>query len=249
MRGGRVAAVAGIVLLSLAVVGAVGYTVVTVNGADRDAGDAVWTFPKASSEKAESGAKPTGLAAALVPYTPDDGWSQGPDIAQYGHDTAFTGAQATALRKEALKDLPLKQRKPLEKAIDKQHTKGLAMRSYVSTNQQATGYTDKASTVDIVLAQIETHGGGTERVPLPERVPRRPRRLPGRPEDQGLQERRVLPLAEGPRGKARHDLLLRLPGRSPRLPHGGILQADADLRHRPPAQRTTRPHQGPGEAV
>lgn len=155
VRKGRIAAIAGVVLLSLAVVGAVGYTVVTVNGADRDAGDAVWTFPKVSSEKAEGAATPSGLAAALVPYSPDDGWSQGPDIAEYGHDTAFSGKQATALRKEALKDLPLKQRKPLEKAIDKQHTKGLAMRSYASSDQQATGYTDKASTVDIVLAQIE----------------------------------------------------------------------------------------------
>ena len=154
VRGGRIAAIAGVVLLSLAVVGGVGYTVVTVNGADRDAGDAVWTFPKVSSEKAEGAAKPTELAAALVPYTLDDGWSEGPDIAEYGYDTAFTGAQATALRKEALKELPLKQRKPLEKAIDKQHTKGLAMRSYVSSNQQALGYTDKASTVNIVLSQI-----------------------------------------------------------------------------------------------
>ncbi|MGW3312298.1 hypothetical protein ACWDG9_37590 [Streptomyces sp. NPDC001073] len=153
VRKGRIAAIAGVVLLSLAVVGAVGYTVVTVNGADRDAGDAVWAFPKASSEKAESAVKPTGLAAALVPYGPD-GWSQGPDIAQYGYDTSFTGTQAAALRKEALKDLPLKQRKPLEKAIDKQHTKGLAMRSYVSTDEQSSVYTDKASTVNIVLAQI-----------------------------------------------------------------------------------------------
>ncbi|MFF5305062.1 hypothetical protein ACFY5F_37485 [Streptomyces sp. NPDC013161] len=153
VRKGRIAAVAGVVLLSLAVVGAVGYTVVTVNGADRDAGDAVWKFPKVSAEKAEGAARPTGLAAALVPYGPD-GWSQGPDLAEYGHDVAFTGAQATALRKEALKELPAKQRKPLEKAIDKQHTKGLAMRSYVSTDEQASVYTDKASTVSIVLAQI-----------------------------------------------------------------------------------------------
>ncbi|WP_405972710.1 hypothetical protein OG496_26845 [Streptomyces sp. NBC_00988] len=154
VRKGRIAAVAGVVLLSLAVAGGVGYTVVTVNGADRDAGDVVWTFPKVSEEKATGTAKATGLAAALVPYGLDDGWSEGPDIAQYGYDTSFTGAQATALRKEALKELPLKQRKPLEKEIDKQHTKGLAMRSYVSTNQQSTGYTNKAATVNIVLAQI-----------------------------------------------------------------------------------------------
>lgn len=153
VRGGRIAAIAGVVLLSLAVVGGVRYTVVTVNGADRDAGDAVWKFPKSSTEKAVGTVKASGLAAALVPYGPD-GWSQGPDIAEYGYDTAFTGAQAAALRKEALRELPLKQRKPLEKEIDKQHTKGLAMRSYVSTDEQASVYTDKASTVNIVLAQI-----------------------------------------------------------------------------------------------
>ncbi|MFG2371277.1 hypothetical protein ACGFY9_07350 [Streptomyces sp. NPDC048504] len=153
VRKGRIAAIAGAVLLVVAVVGAAGYTVVTVNGADRDAGDAVWKFPKVSTEKAEGAAKPTGLAAALVPYGPD-GWSQGPDLAEYGHDVAFTGAQAAALRKESLKELPAKQRKPLEKEIDKQHTKGLAMRSYVSTDEQASVYTDKASTVSIVLAQI-----------------------------------------------------------------------------------------------
>ncbi|WP_406456826.1 hypothetical protein OH768_24070 [Streptomyces sp. NBC_01622] len=152
VRRGRIAAIAGAALLAVAVIGGVGYTVVTVNGADRDAGDAVWTLPKVSSEKAVGG-RPSTLAAALVPYGPD-GWSQGPDIAEYGHDVDFTGAQAAALRKESLKELPAKQRKPLEKEIDKQHTKGLAMRSYVSTDEQASVYTDKASTVSIVLAQI-----------------------------------------------------------------------------------------------
>ncbi|MEU1270839.1 hypothetical protein [Streptomyces sp. NPDC005799] len=154
VRRRRIAAIAAAVLLGLAVVGGIGYTVVTVYGADRDAGDAVWNFPKASAERAGGTARATGLAAALVPYGPD-GWSQGPDIGEYGHDAAFTGAQAAELRKESLKGLPRKEREPLEKAIDKQHTKGLAMRSYVSTEEQASIYTDKASTVSIVLAQIE----------------------------------------------------------------------------------------------
>ncbi|MEV0741060.1 hypothetical protein AB0I51_35150 [Streptomyces sp. NPDC050549] len=152
VRRGRIAAIAGATLLAVAVIGGVGFTVVAVNGADRDAGDAVWTLPKVTAEKA-TGGRPSALAAALVPYGPD-GWSQGPDIAEYGHDVDLTGAQATALRKDALKELPLKQRVPLEKQIDKQHTKGLAMRSYVSTDAQASVYTDKASTVSIVLAQI-----------------------------------------------------------------------------------------------
>ncbi|MGW3104964.1 hypothetical protein [Streptomyces sp. NPDC001100] len=152
VRRGRIAAIAGAALLAVAVIGGVGFTVVTVNGADRDAGDAVWKLPKVTSEKAV-GAKPSALSAALVPYGPD-GWSQGPDIAEYGHDVDFTGAQATALRKDELKELPLKQRRLLDKEIDKQHTKGLAMRSYVSTDEQASVYTDKASTVSIVLAQI-----------------------------------------------------------------------------------------------
>ncbi|WP_030596054.1 hypothetical protein [Streptomyces fulvoviolaceus] len=153
VRRGRIAAVAGSVLLAVAVIGGVGYTVVTVDGADRDAGAPVWKFPKAQAEKART-TSAKGLAGLLVPYGAD-GWSRGPDIGEFGYDAQLSGAQATALRKESLSGLPRTQRKQLEKQIDKQGIKGIAMRSYVSTDQLSSVYTDRASTVTIQLAQLE----------------------------------------------------------------------------------------------
>ncbi|MEU9170924.1 hypothetical protein AB0D34_24490 [Streptomyces sp. NPDC048420] len=150
---GRVAAVVGSVVLAVAVVAGVGYTVVTVDGADRDAGAPVWKFPKnqAAGEKA---AAAKGLSAMLVPYGAD-GWSRGPDIGEYGYDAELSGAKATALRKESLSGLPRTQRKELEKQIDKQRLTGIAMRSYLSTDELSSVYTDRASTVTIELVQLD----------------------------------------------------------------------------------------------
>ncbi|MGW1724785.1 hypothetical protein ACWCQK_17830 [Streptomyces sp. NPDC002306] len=152
-RKGRIAAVAGSVLLAGAVVAGVGYTVVTVNGADRDAGAPVWKFPK---PQADTGAAPArkGLAGLLVAYG-TDGWSKGPDIAVYGADVQLSGAQATALRKQALVDLPRTRRKRLEREIDKQRTTGMAMRSYYSQKPGSFGNEDIYA-VKIVLAQMES---------------------------------------------------------------------------------------------
>jgi hypothetical protein len=153
VRRGRVAAVIGSVVLVAAVVAGVGYTVVTVDGADRDAGAPVWKFPKRGAGKATA-APLKGLAGMLVPYGAD-GWSRGPDIGEYGYEAQLSGAEATALRKESLSGLPRTQRKALEKQIDKQRLEGIAMRSYVSTDQFASVYTDKASTVTIELTQLD----------------------------------------------------------------------------------------------
>ncbi|WP_323178287.1 hypothetical protein [Streptomyces sp. NBC_00620] len=144
VRWGRIAAVAGSVVLLGAVVAGAGYTVVTVGDADRDAGAPTWTFPKAAKDDAKTAKAASGLAAMLVPYD-TDGWTRGPDIAEYGSDASLSGAQAAALRKKALSDLPRSERRQLEKEIDKQRTKGMAMRSYA----------DGVSTVSIVLAQME----------------------------------------------------------------------------------------------
>src|SRR5690242_18759757 len=121
-RRGRVVAVAGSVLLAVAVVAGVGYTVVTVNGADRDAGAAVWKFPKQKSADGEKKARAKGLSGMLLAYT--DGWKRGPDLGNFAADTELSGAQATALRKESLRNLPRTQRRQLEKLIDKQHIEG-----------------------------------------------------------------------------------------------------------------------------
>lgn len=156
LRRGRVAAVAGSVLLVAAVLGGAGYTVVTVQDADRDPGAPSWTFPVPAPNDAKTAKTASGLAAMLVPYG-TEGWSRGPDIGEFGSDTSLSGPEATALRKEALRDLPRSQRRELEKRIDKQHTKGIAMRSYLSTSSgfSSTLYADTGFTMSVELAQIE----------------------------------------------------------------------------------------------
>ncbi|WP_405931877.1 hypothetical protein [Streptomyces sp. NBC_00827] len=156
VRRGRIAAIAGSVLLVGAVVGGAGYTVVTVQDADRDAGAPTWKFPKAAKDDAKTAKAASGLAAMLVPY---DGtsWSRGPDIAEFGADVSLSGGQATALRKESLRDLPRSQRRELEKQIDKEPTKGMAMRSYLHTEDGTDSVlaSDSVYTVTIVLAQMD----------------------------------------------------------------------------------------------
>ena len=147
LRPGRIAAVAGAVLLLGAVIGGVGYTVVTVQDADRDAGAPRWRLPAAEHGvvKVKEG---TGLGGMLVPFGPD-GWNRGPDIAEFGSDAELSGRQATALRKESLRDLPRSTRRQLEKEIDKERIKGMAMRSYYDS------INIDPPTVSIVLSQME----------------------------------------------------------------------------------------------
>ena len=153
-RRGRVAAIAGSALLAVAVaVGVgVGYTVVTVNGADRDAGAAVWKFPKQKSADSEKKARAKGLSGMLLTYT--DGWKRGPDLGNFAADTELSGAQATAMRKESLRNLPRTQRRQLEKLIDKQHIEGMAMRSYVK-GAGSEFFSDTAVAVNIQLSQMK----------------------------------------------------------------------------------------------
>ncbi|MFD9461312.1 hypothetical protein [Streptomyces sp. NPDC060027] len=155
IRRGRIAAVAGAVLLVGAVVAGSAYTVVTVQDADRDAGAPVWKLPRGEKHEVKESKGASSLAAVLVPY--DDSWSRGPDIAEFGSDAALSGGEATALRKESIRDLPRSQRRQIEKQIDKQHTKGMAMRSYLSTSNasDSTLYADTAFTVSIELVQME----------------------------------------------------------------------------------------------
>lgn len=151
-RRGRIAAIAGSALLAVAVAVGVGYTVVTVNGADRDAGAAVWKFPKQKSADDEKKVRAKGLSGMLLTYT--NGWKRGPDLGDFAADTELSGAQATALRKESLRDLPRTQRRQLEKLIDKQHIEGMAMRSYVK-GAGAEFFSDTAVAVNIQLSQMK----------------------------------------------------------------------------------------------
>jgi hypothetical protein len=151
-RRGRIAAVAGSAVLAVAVAAGVGYTVVTVNGADHDAGAAVWKFPKQKSADDEKKARAKGLSGMLLTYT--SGWKPGPDFGNFAADTELSGAQATAMRKESLRDLPRTQRRQLEKLIDKQHIEGMAMRSYVK-EAGANFFSDTAVAVNIQLSQMK----------------------------------------------------------------------------------------------
>ena len=147
VRRGRIAAVVGCALLAVAVVGGVGYTVVTVNGADRDAGAPVWRFPESVAEQRAASAK--GLAAMLRPYDYD--YVRGPDIAEFGADAQLTGREATALRKQEISGLPRSQRLLLEKQIDREQLKGIAMRSYVRSPADVVD----TYSVEVQLAQMD----------------------------------------------------------------------------------------------
>lgn len=152
-RSGRIAAIAGSALLAAAVVAGVGWTVVTVHGADRDAGAAVWKFPKKeSAAAAEKAASAGSLRGMLLAY--GDGWKRGPDLGQFAADTELSGAQATAMRKEAIRNLPRTERRQLEKLIDKQRIEGMAMRSYVKETG-GSFVTDNAVAVDIELSRMK----------------------------------------------------------------------------------------------
>ncbi|MFE7275364.1 hypothetical protein [Streptomyces sp. NPDC057623] len=157
LRRGRIAVVAGSLLLAGAVVAGVGFTVVTVRDADRDAGAPVWRFPAADKADDEKAASASGLAGMLVPYG-TDGWVRGPDLGEFGSDAQLSGAQATALRKESLRDLPRSQRRELQKQMDKRPIKGMAMRSYFNT-EGTSYYEDDVKdtyTVSIVLSRLES---------------------------------------------------------------------------------------------
>lgn len=157
-------AVAGV--LFVAVAGGVGFTAVTVHDADRAPGKPTWSFPSAPTEKAGGGGGGSGPASGsgkavselgrmLLPVG-TDGYSRGPDMGGFGWDADLTGAQAAALRKESLRTLPAAERRKLERAIDKTPIKGMAMRSYSSTDEAAdsTVYADGAFTVEIVLSRM-----------------------------------------------------------------------------------------------
>ncbi|MGM9379711.1 hypothetical protein [Streptomyces antibioticus] len=152
LRPGRIAAVAVALVAAGAVVGGVGFTVVTVRDADRDPGRPTWKFPAASKDKPE--VKPgsgKGLSALLVPYGTDD-YTPGPDVGEFGADTELSGAQATALRKESYGDLPRSTQKKLDKLVEKQRIQGMAMRSYVL---RPAGFDTTSITAKVTLTRLD----------------------------------------------------------------------------------------------
>ncbi|OIJ64839.1 hypothetical protein WN71_026855 [Streptomyces mangrovisoli] len=157
----RIVAIAASVVVLGAVAGGVGYTVDTVRSADVDAGAPVWKLPKQAKDTTAKKADAKGLLGALVPFGTDD-WNRGPDLDQFGAEVDLTGRQATELSKQALKDLPRTQRKQLEKAIDDEHIKGIAMRSYVRKAVDVDATSDTDTVLNIELAEMPDARNSTE---------------------------------------------------------------------------------------
>ncbi len=162
-RPSRLAALAGTVLLVGAVVAGAGYTVVTVQNADRDPGRPTWKFsePSAAAGKAAQAAEAVpGLRGLLLPYG-ENSYTRGPDLGEFGSDAELSGRQATALRKESLKDLPRTQRRQLEKEIDKQSVKGMVMRSYFYATRRAINF-GEAFSVSVAIARMESRAAARD---------------------------------------------------------------------------------------
>ncbi|WP_018568784.1 hypothetical protein [Streptomyces sp. PsTaAH-124] len=153
-RRRRAGLITGCAVLLLALVGGTGYTVAVVRDADRSPGAPVWRMPEPAAAGQRQDAA-TGLKGMLLPYGTQE-FVRGPDIGEFGTDAELSGAQATELRKQALRNLPLSQRRQLAKEIDKQQVKGMVMRSYLSNGDAAHDayYADHAFTVEIVLARM-----------------------------------------------------------------------------------------------
>ncbi|MFI1536479.1 hypothetical protein [Streptomyces anandii] len=154
-RRGRIGVIAGCAVLLAAVLGGTGFTVVTVRDAGHDPGAPLWDVPEKAKDRPAARAAATGLEGMLLPYgTGTGGYDPGPDMGEFGSDAQLSGARATALRKQSLRSLPRSARRQLEKQIDKQHIKGMAMRSYLSGRGAAALDEDRVFTMEVVLSQL-----------------------------------------------------------------------------------------------
>ncbi|MFG2407569.1 hypothetical protein ACGFR8_25180 [Streptomyces brevispora] len=124
-----------VVLVLAAVGGAAVYTKGTVDGADRTVTTALWQRPahgpgKDPAGDVSRGRASTELSKLLLPVP--SGYRLGPDDGEHGNDSELSGRAATAEMKAGSRGLAGKQRRELEKRIDKLHVQGLAVRSYAS---------------------------------------------------------------------------------------------------------------------
>ncbi|WP_328911450.1 hypothetical protein OG230_19430 [Streptomyces sp. NBC_00234] len=123
------------VLVLGAVGGAAAYTKSTVDGADRTVGTTVWQKPDREPAKDPAGDPPRGRAATelsklLLPVP--SGYRLGPDMGVDGNDSETSGRKAAAAMKESGRGLAGKQRRELEKRIDRYDIQGLVRRSYTA---------------------------------------------------------------------------------------------------------------------
>lgn len=124
-----------VVLVLAAVAGAAAYAKGTVDGADRTVTTALWQKPAHGPGKDPAGdfargRASTELSRLLLPVPTD--YRLGPDIGEHGNDGELSGRAAAAEMKESGRGLAGKQRRELEKRIDRLHIGGVAVRSYVS---------------------------------------------------------------------------------------------------------------------
>ncbi|MFJ8976440.1 hypothetical protein [Streptomyces sp. NPDC102282] len=123
------------VLVLGAVGGAAAYTKVTVDGADRTVETTLWEVSERKPDKDPAGAVDRGrsdteLSKLLLPVP--KGYRPGPDNGEHGNDDEVDGRRAVAAMKESSRGLAGKKRREYEKRIDKLRVQGLALRSYVS---------------------------------------------------------------------------------------------------------------------
>lgn len=133
-KGGRLLLAAlPFVLVLGAAGGAVAYTVHTAGGADRTAKTTVWQKPDGAPGKdpagdVSAGRASTELSKLLLPVPA--GYTLGPDSGGDGNDSETSGKKATAALKETGRGLAGKQRRELDKRIDKLKIQGVAVRTY-----------------------------------------------------------------------------------------------------------------------
>ncbi|MFF5378195.1 hypothetical protein [[Kitasatospora] papulosa] len=123
------------VLVLGAVGGAAAYTKITVDGADRTAETTTWDVPERELDKdpagdTSRGRSDTELSKLLLPVP--KGYRLGPDDGEYGNDGEAEGERAVAAMKESGRGLAGKERREFDGRIDKLRLQGLAVRSYVS---------------------------------------------------------------------------------------------------------------------
>ncbi|MFG3409034.1 hypothetical protein [Streptomyces sp. NPDC048142] len=164
---GRVRRVRRVVLTALpvglvlaAIGGAAGYVNATVDTADRKVTTTIWDKDHAPSGKDTAGAPfqgrhDTELTKLLLPVP--KGYRLGPDIGELGNDNETSGAKATAAMKEMGRGLAGKDRRELNKFVEKLRIQGIAQRSYTSdandlvVNVQVVKMRDKRAVRDTYL--------------------------------------------------------------------------------------------------
>ncbi|MFE9377588.1 hypothetical protein [Streptomyces sp. NPDC006855] len=124
-----------VVLVLGAIGGAAGYTKNTVDSADRTVTTTVWDedhVPKGKDPAGDPsrGRHDTELAKLLLPVP--EGYRLGPDIGDLGNDSETSGAKATAAMKELGRGLAGKERRELDKFVEKLRIQGIAKRSYLA---------------------------------------------------------------------------------------------------------------------